>query len=97
MTSCEAYSSAPNCPVFPDTNVWNKQVTHLPVHRNSKAFIRSIGLNEELHPDFGSNLTYGIPYNVVGNGLRSVKVDFYYPDESDPGPYPIPDKQKREK
>src|SRR5262245_51291695 len=58
---------APNCPVFPDTNVWNKDVSQLPVHRNSAALIRSIGLNAELHPDFGSNLSYGIPYNVVGS------------------------------
>jgi hypothetical protein len=87
---------APNCPIFPDTNVWNKDVSHLPVHRNSAAFIRSIGLNEELHPDFGSNLTYGIPYNVVGGGLKKIRVRFYYDDESDPGPYPIPANPKKE-
>jgi len=88
---------APNCPLFPDTNVWNKEIANLPVHRNSAALIRSIGLNDELHPDFGSNLTYGIPYNVVGSGVAKVKVNFYYDDESDRGPYPIPKKPKREK
>ena len=87
---------APNCPIFPDTNVWNKTITHLPVHRNSAALIRSIGIEEELHPDFGSNLTYGIPYNVVSGSLRKVRVRFYYDDESDAGPYPIPGKPKRE-
>src|SRR5262245_49616652 len=96
-TSALNLPKAPNCPIFPATNVWNKSVKDLPVHRNSAALIRSIGSNAELHPDFGSNLTYGIPYNVVGSGLRGVKVDFYYPDESDPGPYPIPAKPKREK
>jgi hypothetical protein len=88
---------APNCPIFPATNVWNKDVINLPVHRNSAALIRSIGFDEELHPDFGANLTYGIPYNVVGRGLRSVPVTFDYADESDSGPYPIPGKPKREK
>jgi hypothetical protein len=58
--------------------------------------IRSIGLNEELHPDFGSNLSYGIPFNVVGSNTPKVRVRFYYPDESDAGPYPIPANPKRE-
>ena len=87
---------APQCEIFPDTNVWNKEIINLPVHRNSAASIRSIGLNHELHPDFGSNLSYGIPYNVVGSGTRRVSVKFYYLDESDQGPYPIPGKPKRE-
>lgn len=87
---------APNCKIFPDTNVWNKEITHLPVHRNSAALIRSIGIEEELHPDFGFNLTYGIPYNVVNGSLRQVRVRFYYDDESDVGPYPIPERPKRE-
>ena len=88
---------APDCPLFPETNVWNKEISNLPVHRNSAALIRSIGLNDELHPDFGSNLAYGIPYNVVGNSVSKVKVNFVYDDESDPGPYPIPATPKRER
>jgi hypothetical protein len=91
-----ALPGAPNCPIFPDTNVWNKEITDLPVHRNSAALIRSIGLSDELHPDFGSNLTYGIPYNVVGSSTPKVRLSFYYGDESDAGPYPIPPNPKRE-
>ncbi|HSE43344.1 MAG TPA: hypothetical protein VLH08_21470 [Acidobacteriota bacterium] len=87
---------APNCPIFPENNVWNKEITQLPVHRNSAALIRSIGLNDGLHPDFGSNLSYGIPYNVVGGGTPKVRVNFYYDDESDAGPYPIPANPKME-
>lgn len=87
---------APNCPILPDNNVWNKQITNLPIHRNSAALIRSIGLSDELHPDFGSNLSYGIPFNVVGSNTPKVRVSFYYPDESDAGPYPIPENPKRE-
>src|SRR5262245_40029484 len=87
---------APNCQIFPDSNVWNREVANLPVHRNSAALIRSIGFNEELHPDFGSNLGYGIPYNVVSGSLRKLRVNFYYDDESDAGPYPIPANPKRE-
>ena len=32
----------------------------------------------------------GIPYVVVGTAQPKVPVSFYYADESDPGPYPIP-------
>ncbi|MCI0445587.1 hypothetical protein L0152_20525 [bacterium] len=87
---------APNCPIFPDSNVWNKDVTNLPVHRNSALLIRSIGSTDGLHPDFGSNLSYGIPFNVVSGNTPKVRVSFYYPDESDAGPYPIPQNPKRE-
>ena len=87
---------APNCPIFPDTNVWNKEVANLPVHRNSALLIRSIGSNDGLHPDFGSDLSYGIPFNVVSGSTPKVRVSFYYPDESDAGPYPIPQNPKRE-
>jgi hypothetical protein len=95
-TSALNLPGAPNCPIFPDNNVWNKEISQLPVHRNSAALIRSIGLNEQLHPDFGSNLSYGIPYNVVGGGTQKLRVNFYYDDESDEGPYPIPANPKRE-
>jgi len=82
--------SAPNCPLFPPTNVWNKTITHLPRHPNSAAFLRTIGLTSPLHPDFGAPSIYGIPINVVGGTQPKVPVQFYYPAESDKGPYPIP-------
>lgn len=87
---------APNCPMFLDTNVWNKQVAGLPVHSKSAAYIRSIGTNANLHPDFGRNLSYGIPYNVASSGTPKVPVRFDYFDESDAGPYPIPANPKKE-
>ena len=43
-----------------------------------------------LHPDFGSDPTYGIPYVVVPSTQPLVPVSFDYASESDPGPYPIP-------
>jgi len=56
--------------------------------------IRSIGLNIGLHPDFGSGLwdggPIGIPFTVVPGTQKMVSVTFDYADESDPGPYPIP-------
>lgn len=52
--------------------------------------ISAIGTDSPLHPDFGSYLGYGIPFNVVGNSTPRSSVTFDYADESDPGPYPIP-------
>lgn len=83
------------CTLFPADNVWNKPVTSLPVRSDSQSLLNAIGLTTGLHPDFSSlayngGLGYGIPYNVVGSSTPRYNVSFYYPDESDPGPYPIP-------
>lgn len=86
--------SARNCPIFPADNHWNLRVDDLPVHRNSDAIVRSIGLRETLHPDFGSGRweggPIGIPFVTVPRDQERVPVRFTYDDESDPGPYPIP-------
>ncbi|MDX6538461.1 MAG: hypothetical protein QOI71_71, partial [Gaiellales bacterium] len=54
---------ARNCAIFPATNVWNKRVDTLPAAANSQAMIDAIGADSSVHPDFGSYLGYGIPYN----------------------------------
>ena len=44
-----------------------------------------------LHPDFGSNPRYGIPYEVVGPKQKRVRVKIRaYPGQSDKGRQPIP-------
>jgi hypothetical protein len=82
------------CPVFPASNPWNQRVDKLPVAPNSAEIIRSIGLDDPVHADFGSGLwegqPIGIPYNVVSGSEPKVRVRFEYADESDRGPYPIP-------
>jgi hypothetical protein len=78
------------CPVFPADNAWNRDVSRAPVDPRSDAYVRSIGLDGHLHPDFASR-TYGIPFRVVGRAQRRVPIRFTaYGDESDKGPYPIP-------
>jgi hypothetical protein len=81
---------APGCIVFPSNNVWNEDISKLPVARNSGAMINAIGMSRGLHPDFGSYLGYGIPYGVVDGSTPRYTVSFDYADESDPEPYPIP-------
>ncbi len=80
----------PACSLFPSTNVWNRRVDGLPVAGNSATLIGTIGASEDLHPDFGKYLGYGIPINVVDGSTPKRWVTFQYDDESDPGPYPIP-------
>jgi hypothetical protein len=85
-------------PVFPPNHALNTPIDDLPVHPNSTNFISSIGENTALHPDFGNYWDdegtlrqMGIPYNVVGAGQPLVPITFVdYPEESDPGPWPIP-------
>jgi hypothetical protein len=61
----------------------------------SEAWIDSIGREESFHMDFGSGEwdggLIGIPYNMLaGSTVQKETIEFYYPDESDPGPYPLP-------
>jgi len=90
-----------NCPMFPANNFWNARVDSLPTHPMSDAWIESIGGGEGFHMDFGSGEwdggPIGIPYNVVtGSTVPAYEPEFYYPEESDRGPYPIPENPNRE-
>jgi hypothetical protein len=85
---------APTCPVFPPDNQWNLRVDRLPVHPRSDAIVRSMGLDEHVHADFGSGLweggPIGIPFTTVGRRQPTVPVDFEYASESDGRRYPLP-------
>jgi hypothetical protein len=85
---------ASKCKLFPKNNHWNIRVDQAPVHPRSSQIVRSIGLDDTLHPDFGSGryegAPIGIPYTTVGKRQKKRRVSFEYADESDRGPYPIP-------
>lgn len=80
--------------LFPSDNPWNQDISTTPVDPNSANLIASIGLNTELHPDFGTvydGAPNGIPYVVVSGTQAWVPINYTaYGDESDPGPYPVP-------
>ncbi len=78
------------CAVFPADNPWNRDVSADPVDPASDTYIRSIGAGRNLHPDFGSDPSYGIPWTTVPGSQPRVPMEFDYADESDPGPYPFP-------
>jgi hypothetical protein len=98
-SNASAHTSNPTasiggCPMFPANNIWNYDISNLPVAANSANYIASIGLSGHLHPDFGAGLyngaPIGFPYVVVPGSQPYVPVSFDYASESDPGPYPIP-------
>src|SRR4051812_25682775 len=94
LSSGHPLPSARKCRIFPRSNAWNQRVDKLPVARNSRTIINSIGAGTGLHPDFGSGRygggPIGIPFTTVPRHQRRVKVRFDYADESDRGRYPIP-------
>jgi len=79
------------CPVFPATNAWNRDISRAPVDPRSRRYVAAIGRGLKLHPDFGGGGAYGIPLTVVAPSQPLAPITFTEsPDESDPGPYPVP-------
>jgi hypothetical protein len=79
------------CPILPAEDPLNQEIANAPVNPNSANYVASIGLSAHLHPDFGTNPSYGIPFTVVGESQPKVPIKFKpYASESDPGPYPVP-------
>ena len=81
---------APDCPVFPASNVWNTRIDGRALAADSATMIAAIGLDRGLHMDFGSFAGYGIPYQLVTSATLRSTVAFDYADESDNVGYPIP-------
>ena len=87
-TTAAPAAPAAACRVFPADNAWNADISRAPVNARSAAWVASIGVGADVHPDVGS--VYGIPYVEVPATQPRVPVSFDYADEIDPGPYPIP-------
>jgi len=72
--------------VFPPDNPWNQDISALPVHPDSQKMIAIIGPDKPLQ----HNLDMG--FIIVPPNQPRVPVKLLdYPEESDPGPYPVPD------
>jgi hypothetical protein len=72
--------------VFPPDNPWNLLVEDWPLHANSAKIVASVGANKPFryNPDMGFVL---VPADQKKVEVRVVG----YPDESDKGPFPVPD------
>ena len=72
--------------VFPANNPWNEDISKLPAHPNSRKIIATIGPEKR----FAYNLD--MAYILVPPGQKKIDVKILaYPDESDSGPFPLPD------
>ena len=83
---------AKNCPLFPANNVWNTDISLLPVNPHSAAWLRSMNSSSTfLHPDFGPSggYPYGIPFTIVSNATPTVHIHFQYASDSNRGAYPF--------
>jgi hypothetical protein len=76
---------------FTLSSLWNTDISSAPVDPNSATIMSNWVGSVNLHPDWGNDPSYGIPYVVVNGAQPLVNVALgAYPDESDPGPMPVP-------
>jgi len=72
--------------VYPPDNAWNQIVTNWPVHPRSASIVASVGGSKPLR----ANEDMGFILVPPTQPRVTVKIADY-PDESDKGPYPVPD------
>ncbi len=83
------------CPVLPANNIWNADVSALPVAPRSAEWLSHMSAStRQLHPDFGPSygaqpVPYGIPITRVAGTHAKVAVRFTYASESDQVLYPL--------
>ncbi len=72
--------------VFPPDNPWNEDISKRPVLKNSQHIIQGIGADKKLAYNLDMSFVL-VPANQPKVPAKIVA----YSEESDPGPYPIPD------
>jgi hypothetical protein len=76
--------------IFPVTNAWNEDISHLPVLPNSDAMIAQI-ISDLSSSRRTLRAFQEMNFVLVPDTQPAVPINFVdYPDESDPSPYPIP-------
>ena len=76
--------------MFPNKDPWNTDVSKYPVDPHSADYLANMNAGTHVHPDFGSNPSYGIPWITVPGSQAFLPISFDDRQESDPGPYPFP-------
>ena len=71
--------------MFPANNPWNADIFDWPLHPNSRKLVASIGPDKPLR--YNSDMSFVL----VPPDQRRVRVKIASPEESDPGPFPVPD------
>jgi hypothetical protein len=72
--------------VFPPDNPWNEDISKLPVHPNSDRYVASVGADKPLRENWDMCFVL-VPPNQPRVDVKLLT----YGDESDKGPYPVPD------
>jgi hypothetical protein len=81
---------AAGCPVFPTDNIWNRSIAGFPLDHGSADYVRAIGADLPLHPDFGP--ASGIPYAISDGTDQPAAMSFGDgASESDHATYRIPE------
>ena len=85
---------APNCPMFPASNVWNTDISQLPVNAAQRGLDAEHGLGQHstctpISGRIPAGSPSASPYNIVTSAHPVVPVKFQYASESDKGPYPF--------
>jgi len=96
-TSCQQMVLGQNASLggfvpFSPSSLWNTDISTAPVDPNSSSIISNyVGSSTHMHPDFGTDPTYGIPYVIVDGNQSLVTIRLgAYASDSDPGPMPVP-------
>jgi hypothetical protein len=93
VTAGTTVPGAPGCTLFPANNVWNTDISRLPVNKHSAAWLASMdAAHTDLHPDFGPDpggYPYGIPFKIVTSRHPTVTIKFQYAAQSNRGRYPF--------
>jgi hypothetical protein len=71
--------------ILPPDNPWHEDISDRPVHEMSAAIVKSIGADLPL----GFNLDMNFVIVPANQPMVDVRIT-EYPDESDPGPFPVP-------
>jgi hypothetical protein len=87
-------TSVHGCAVYPKDDIWNTDISSLPVDSHSADWLSHMSPGSDLHPDFGPSygqqpVPYGIPITYVDASHPLVPVHFTEKGESDKGPYPF--------
>ena len=75
---------------FPPDNVWNTDISSLPVHSMSATWIATVGASKNLHVGFYPD-QWGMRYNLVdaNTPMHTVRIVGQDPIDSDLIPYPF--------
>ena len=71
-------SLSPHAAALPTEAAWNQDISKAPRDPHSSAYIAYVDSHggDHLHPDFGSDPSYGIPYTVVWGAQPKVPIRF---------------------